>query len=194
MWAIGDSVAPPFIPVHIQSSHHGYRWTQIPCVKRVAVEAGKVIHEGYVGSGTLTCVEQLMIRVHTSDDRLIASSVCMALAAGDTDMEVLVTPEARDRLHPDDIWGQLGGFDDDGDLHETQSQRFAEELSVFWAHVTGPGEYLRQGIMEGLWRIEKGWTSVAITSDGVVSIRYSDGSESTLRPPEPHASSTNTRT
>ena len=103
--------------------------------------------------------------------------------------EVLVTPEARERLCASEIWFHLGGYSEDGDSYDTQQWDVERELDHFWADLVGPDEYFRSRLMEAMREVKGEWRLVTITFQGAVSIQFADGTSKTLRsaatqPPE----------
>lgn len=177
----------PFVPVWIRSGYDGYSWARLPMIDKVEVVVGKTLHQDWLWSGTLTCVDELRIAVHTSDGKVFASSVCMGInpEMGDKQSSedcVLVTSEAEERLSPSEIWYHFGGWSDDGDTYDTQLAQFEEDLDRFWANVVGPDEHLRRNILRILQAIHPKWERVTVSADGVVIIRHADGSEKTLQP------------
>ena len=97
--------------------------------------------------------------------------------------EVLVTPEAQERLASSDVWYHLGGWYDEGDTFDTQASQFAEELESFWALLIGPDEQLRRNIFRAVEYLSLDWTTLNVTNDGTVTIHLKDGSEKVLRAP-----------
>ncbi len=90
-----------FVPVGIQTRYNGYSWADLPGILKVEVQIGKELQSRAVWSGTLTCAESLEITVHTSDEKVFSSPVCMAPAPPPeeaptaADDHLLVTPEAQ---------------------------------------------------------------------------------------------------
>ena len=70
----------PFMPVNIRTCYDGYSWAMLPLVTRVEVSVGKELHQEWLWGGTLTCVDSLAIKVHTSDGHMFSSPVCLAVA------------------------------------------------------------------------------------------------------------------
>jgi hypothetical protein len=180
----------PFVPVDISSCYDGYSWAMLPTIGKVEVKAGKQLQNKYLWSGTLTCVEELSITVHTSDGKVFSSPVCMAKATqspkegpGWADEHILVTAQARDRLQPSEVWYHLGGWYEDGDTYDTQLSAFEEDLNSFWADLIGPDEQLRQSIIAPLNRIGFEWKATHVYPDGRVWIEHTDGTEKTIQPP-----------
>lgn len=179
----------PFVPVEISSGYDGYRWAKLPTIDKVEVEAGKKLHDGYVWSGTLVCVESLVVTAHTSDGRVFRSAVPMVIPPDDIREEghdyetvVCVTPNAREHLSDSEIWHHFDGWNDGGDSYETQEYQFSEDLDRFWDQLVGPDEHLRRRIVEQLSSLT-GWQSVAVHADGRMVIRLEDGTEKALVPP-----------
>ena len=180
----------PFIPVDILSFYDGYSWAGIPTIVKVEVKAGKQLQSENLWSGKLTCVDELIITVHTSDGKIFSSPVCMAKAPqvpqgepGWADEHIMVTAHAQELLQPSEIWHHLGGWYDEGDRYETQQASFEEELNIFWADLIGPDEQLRQNIIAPLYRIAPTWKATHIYPDGRVWIEHTDGTEKTIQPP-----------
>ncbi|MGD2111183.1 MAG: hypothetical protein PVI86_17535, partial [Phycisphaerae bacterium] len=180
----------PFIPLEIRKCYDGYSWAKLPIVTRIEVSVGKEIHQEWLWGGTLTCVDSLAIKAHTSDGRVFTSHVCLAVspepprgsAAWATD-HVLVTPAAQERLCASEVWYHLGGWSDEGDTYETQEFQFQEELEGFWMRFLGTDEQRRRQIVGALEGIQPRWDAVHISPDGKVRIRFADGSDKTLTPP-----------
>ena len=182
------SFETPFVPVDINSSYNGYSWAKLPTADEVAVIRKKVIHEDWLWSGTLVCVESITITARTSDGRTFRSGVCMAVLPPKgkhqwADASVYVTPEARQCLPSSEIWYHLGGWNGDGDTYDTQESSFSEDLDRFGAEVIGPDEYLRQNIVKALFDLPSKWKRVTITPDGAVDIQLKNGSHKRLQPP-----------
>lgn len=180
----------PFIPVSINSSYDGYSWAKLPTIGKVEVKAGKQLQSECLWSGRLTCVDELSITIHTSDDKIFSSPVCMAKepelpkeGPGWMDDYMLVTAQAQDRLHPSEIWHHLGGWYEDGDTYDTQECAFEKDLNSFWADLIGPDEHLRQSIVAPFYRIAPEWKAAHIYPDGRVWIEHADGTEKTIQPP-----------
>ncbi|MCC6681651.1 MAG: hypothetical protein IT445_12180 [Phycisphaeraceae bacterium] len=155
--------------------------------------AGKVLHEDWMWSGKLICVESLKITVHTEGGERFSSDVCMAVCPyedhdeGDRvfhEDELYVTMEARARLSDSEIWHHLGGFNDEGDSWDTQQYDFSHQLDDFWAHLMGPDEPLRQRLIEATSGMKDNWRSVTIHASGRVAIHFKDGTEKKLVPPQ----------
>jgi len=184
--------AEPFVPVEIRSHYDGYSWAKLPTIGKVELEVGKDLHSEWIWSGKLTCVESLTITVHTSDGKVFSSPVCMAKMPLTRDSEqrwandvVLVTPAAKEKLDPSEIWHHLGGWCDEGDTYDTQLTCFEEDLNRFWANLIGPDEQLRQSILATVDRIKPEWQSVTVFANGTVAIRHADGTYKTIEPPKP---------
>jgi len=172
----------PFVPVDLHQRYDGYSWAKLPTIGKVEVSVGETLHESYMWSGQLACVSSLTITAHASDGRVLSSPVCMARTPA-REEDVLVTPEAEQRVSPSEIWYHFGGWYDDGDTYDTQQFQFEEQLDHFWAQLAGPNEHLRRSILASLAGIQPEWKSVTISSDGTVTVRHADGSERTLEPP-----------
>jgi len=136
-------------------------------------------------------VESLQLTAHTSDGNVFRSAVPLAIRMlpkqegrrSWPNTEVLVTLKARE-LDSTDIWYHLGGWSEDGDTYDTQLADLEEQLRLFWANVVGPGEYMRQRLMDCLRDFELKWKQITIESNGKVWINYKDGSAKMLQPPE----------
>jgi len=177
----------PFVPVDIRSSYNGYSWANIPTVIDVKVSKKKTIHEDWLWSGTLVCVESISITVRTSDGRVFRSGVCMAVLPPKgkpqwADSSVYVTKEAQRRLCSSEVWYHLGGWNEDGDTYDTQECSFSADLDRFWADVVGPDEHLRQLIVEAAGNIQDEWKHIAVASNGTVTIQFKNGKKKTLKP------------
>lgn len=179
----------PFVPVDIGSQYDGYSWARLPTISNVRLKVGKVLLEDDIWSGRLVCVDQLAITVHTSDGRKWTSPVCMAVrpACGEQknrwwDEELLVTPQARDRLNTSDILYHLGGYSDDGDTWETQEYQFSEQLDHFWDRLVGPDESLRRHVFEMVGSLDN-WRQITLTPNGQMVIQLSNGKKRKLQPP-----------
>jgi len=180
----------PFVPVRIAGGYDGYSWAKLPVIQGVEVTAGRKLHDCWMWSGKLVCVDSITVTAHASDGRVWRSPVCMAVRQIQDDKsrswvedEVLVTPEAERRLAPRDIWYHLGGWCDEGDTYDTQEALFTEELDEFWARLVGPDEQLRRSIYRAVEYMSYKWKSVHIAADGTVTIDLKDGSEKALQPP-----------
>jgi len=147
----------PFIPVSISSSYDGYSWADLPTISKVEVAMGKELGRQGIWCETLVAVESLKITVHTSDKKVFASDVCMAVQIEPSkvrtwsDTSVYVTPESRSQLATTDIWYHLGGWSDEGDTWDTQVYNLEQEIEEFRATIIGPAEYLRSKIRESLY-------------------------------------------
>ena len=180
----------PFVPVTIGREDEGYSWAKLPTIDRVELQAGKVLREFWLGSGRIVCLDHIEITAHTSDGRSRHSPVCMAvrLAADEEKVpwgepDLLVTPQAQDRLEVSQIWHHLGGYCDDGDTYDTQLFAFGEELDRFWALLTGPDELLRRELMAAVAGVKPKWRTVTLSPDGTVRILFKRGKEKVVRPP-----------
>lgn len=181
-----------FIVVDIPSVYDGYRWARLPVVNRVETIAGKELTRQCLCCETLVAVDSIEITTHTSDGRIFRSNVPMTIREVPqeqgrhrwTAVDVLVTPSARKELTSTDIWYHLGGFSEDGDTYDTQLEAFEEELNLFWSTVVGPGEYMRQRLLDCIREFGIRWRQVTVESSGKVWISYQDGSAQMLQPPE----------
>ena len=182
----------PFVVVDISSIYDGYSWAKLPTVERIEVQAGKELARESLCCETLVAVEGLQITAHTSDGGVHSSAVAMATRTLPQEegrcrwvtIEVLVTPAAREELESTDIWYHLGGYSEDGDTYDTQLEAFHEQLNLFWATVLGPGEYMRQKLLDCIQDFNIEWRQISIESSGKVWISYRDGSAQMLQPPE----------
>jgi len=181
----------PFIPVSIRSEYDGYSWANLPKIGKVTIAAGKELHEACVWTGTLRCVETLVITAHASDGKVFSSPVCLAKAPppadanGWCDDEVLVTREAEERLSPSEIWYHFGGWSDEGDTYDTQLSSFEQELDRFWADLVGPDEQLRRSIMAALAVLKPAWKSVKVFASGKIRVQLKDRTTKVIQPPRP---------
>jgi hypothetical protein len=181
----------PFIVVDISSSYDGYSWARLPVVERVELHVGKELTRQYICCETLMAVESLEVTAHTSDGKVFHSAVPMAIRMPPakegrrswSTTEVLVTLQARD-LDSTDIWYHLGGWSEDGDTYDTQLEAFQEQLNLFWATVMGPGEYMRQRLLDCVRDFNIQWRHIGIESSGKVWITYKDGTANMFQPPE----------
>ncbi len=178
-----------FVPVDVGSQYDGYSWAKLPTVGKVRLKVGKVLLEDAIWSGRLVCVDELAITIHTSDGRKWTSPVCMAVrpATGKQkrrwwDEEVLVTPQARDRLTTSELIFHLGGYSDDGDTWETQEYQFSDQLDHFWDRLVGPDESLRRRVFEIIGGLDN-WRQITITPDGRMVIQLKNGKKRKLHPP-----------
>ena len=175
----------PFVPVEISPDYHGYSWAQLPKVERVEIHAGKEILTQFIWIERLTAVNDLRITAHTSDGKTFSCPVPMAVRepisreakSGLSDVEVLVTLAARDRLDTSDIWYHLGGFCEDSDTYETQLYHFEEQLDLFWAEIVGAAEYLRSRLMDCLRGISLEWQTILIDTNNTLTITRQDGQQ-----------------
>jgi len=179
----------PFVPVEIRSDFDGYAWARLPTITRVEITIGAQLYSDWIGGGRLTCVDRIVVTVHTSDGRIFSSPVCMAktAAADETttwpDEVTLVTPDAQERLSSAEIWHHLGGWSEDGDTYDTQEYEFSQALDGFWAELIGPDENIRRELVRDAEHIKPEWHSVTILCDGTVTIQYADGQSRAILPP-----------
>ncbi|HSV98656.1 MAG TPA: hypothetical protein VLI39_00680 [Sedimentisphaerales bacterium] len=160
-------------------------------MERAEAKAGKELARERMWWETLIAVESLQIVAHTSDGKVHSSAVPMAVRKprkatkrdSCSTTEVLVTLEAREQLDASDIWYHLGGYSEDGDTYSTQLADFEEQLNRFWATVVGPGEYMRQRLLDCIRDFDIKWKHISIESSGKVWITYQDGSAQMLQPP-----------
>lgn len=178
----------PFIPVEIRKCFDGYSWAGLPTIEKVEVTAGQEVFSTLMWSGSLTCVESLVITAHASNGRTFSSRVCMAISPKPLkeslswlDENVLVTREAMNRLCPSEVWYHLGGYCDEGDTYETQESSFSEELERFWKDVIGPDEHIRTALMDVLRGVDD-WRRVIVHPDGRVAIQFPDQPQKQLAP------------
>lgn len=182
----------PFVVVDISPIYDGYSWAALPTVERAEPKAGKELARERMWWETLIAVESLQIVAHTSDGRVHSSAVPMAVRMprkatkrdSCSTTEVLVTLEAREQLDASDVWYHLGGYSEDGDTYSTQLADFEEQLNLFWASILGPGEYMRQRLLDCIRDFDIKWKHISIESSGKVWITYKDGSVQMLQPPE----------
>jgi hypothetical protein len=180
----------PFVPVAISSSYDGYSWADLPTIGKVEVTIGKELGRQGIWQETLVAVESLKIAVHTSDKKVFASDVCMAVMEDAAKgrywsyTNVFVTAESRSQLATTDIWYHLGGWNDDGDTWDTQEYEVEQEIEQFWATIIGPAEYLRSKIRESLYGIVKDWKTIIYDDDETLTIRYKDGTEKVYKSPQ----------
>jgi hypothetical protein len=181
----------PFVIVDIRKEYDGYSWARLPLIEKVELKVGKMLHSGWLWTGTLTCVESLVITAHASDGRVFSSPVCMAMspqppqeaASEPYSGHPLVTPEAQDHLAPSEIWHHFGGWSDEGDTYDTQEAAFEQELDRFWADMVGPDEQLRRDILNTLAGIKPAWHWVQVFDSGKVHIHFQDRTAHTIQPP-----------
>jgi hypothetical protein len=182
----------PFVVVDISSIYDGYSWAGLPTVERVEVQAGKELAREYICCEALVAVESLQITAHTSDDKVFRSAVPIGIHTLPREegrrrwatVEVLVTLAAREELESTDIWYHVGGYSEDGDTYDTQLGNFEDQLNLFWATVLGPGEYMRQRLLDCIRDFNIEWRQITVESSGKVWITYKDGSAQMLQPPE----------
>ncbi|MFC1766581.1 hypothetical protein ACFL6U_31450 [Planctomycetota bacterium] len=173
----------PFVPVEISPDNDGYSWADLPTIEKVVIQTGSELLTQWIWSERLTAVESLQVTVHTSDGKVFSCAVPMVVRKpiprkgdrGWDSVEVLVTPAARDDLHPSDIWYHLGGFHEDSDTYDTQLYRFENELDLFWADLVGPGVYLRSRLLECLRNFNLEWQAISIDVNKILTITYPDG-------------------
>ena len=180
----------PFVPVTVWEAYQDYKWAQLPKIKDVRVCVGNELHEDWLWSGKLICVDSLTIQVDTTDGRTWESPVCMAIRPASTEMrrswvdtEVLVTLSARERPDPSDIWFHLGGYDINGDSYDTQASAFSRDLDAFWADMVGPDEHLRLAMIAAASDIPGKWQSARIDADGRMTIEFADGTQKVVEAP-----------
>jgi hypothetical protein len=180
----------PFVPVTISNSFDGYSWADLPKIGKVEVTLGKELGRRGIWSETLVAVESLRITVHTSDKKVFASEVCMAVLEETSRerrwscMNVYVTIKARSQLETTDIWYHLGGWNDEGDTWDTQVYEVEQELEEFWATIIGPAEYLQSKIRSCLYGIIKDWDTIMFEEDETLTILYKDGTEKVYKSPK----------
>jgi hypothetical protein len=188
--ALGKFEAKPFVPVTIDKNYKGYSWAQLPQVTKVEVKIGKKLLRRSILAGEIACFDKLSIAVYTSDDKVFASDVCMAIIEGPKrgtyrwcDSVVCVTKEARETLSSDNIWYHLGGFNVDGDCYETQQYSFEEDLDEFWNELVGPYETVRQQLIKELYPLYEKWQKVTVFKDSSLEILFKDGRIERVRLP-----------
>jgi len=180
----------PFVPVSISDSYDGYSWADLPTIGKVEVAMGKELGRQGIWCETLVAVESLKITVHTSDKKVFASDVCMAVQTEPSQVRtwsntsVYVTSESRSQLNTTDIWYHLGGWSDEGDTWDTQVYNLEQEIEEFWATIIGPAEYLRSKIRESLYGIVKDWKTIIYEDDETLTIRYKNGTEKVYKSPK----------
>jgi hypothetical protein len=187
----------PFVVVDIAPEYEEYSWAKLPTVDEVQLQVGKELNREYLWCETLVAVESLEITACTSDGKTFTSSVPMATRLGEQKAgighwigtDVLVTVEAREKLASTDIWYHLGGWSDEGDTYDTQLADLEEQLNLFWAAVIGPGEYLRQRLLDCIRDFDLQWRQISIESNGKVWISHKDGTAEMIQPPEISAQS-----
>jgi hypothetical protein len=184
------SFETPFVPVRISTEYDGYGWAKLPTIERVEVQLGKKLHESFVWSGMLICVETITITAYTSDGKVFSSPVCMAAlppesghAAWMNADRVYVTPKAQKQLGTGEIWFHLGGWYEDGDTYDTQEVGVQKDLAVFWADLVGPDESWRLQLMDATGGARDDWRTVTVSRGGSVSLVLADGSTKTIQPP-----------
>jgi hypothetical protein len=179
----------PFVPVSIRKEYDGYSWANLPAIRKVSLTVGKELHSACLWTGTLTCVESLVIAVEASDGKVFSAPVCMAKASppedadGWCDDEVLVTREAEERLSTAEIWYHFGGWCEDGDTYDTQEASFEQELDGFWADLVGPDEQLRRSIMAALAGLKPTWKCVKVFANGKMRVQLKDHTTKVIQPP-----------
>jgi hypothetical protein len=182
----------PFVVVDISPDYDGYSWARLPTIQQIDLKAGKEIRSQHLWCERLVVVESLQITARISDGRMFTSVVPMAIREHTRPegpntwitTDVLVTPAAREQLSLTDLWYHLGGFCEDGDTYDTQLADFEEQLDRFWAELIGPGEYLRQGLLECIRGFDLKWKHISIEFSGKVWITHEDGTAQMLQPPE----------
>ena len=180
----------PFVPVDIHPRYNGYKWADLGRITSVTVLPGQKRFDDWVGSHTLTCVDELRIEVTTDDGRRFSHEVPMAVRPVQTDSngqtvgeeELYVTPAARN-LRDQEVWYHTGGYSEDGDSWDTQLYEFGKELDAYWATLDGPDESLRRKLMEVAWSLPSGWQSVRMQADGTVELKLEDEAIRVLTPP-----------
>ena len=184
------TLAEPFVPVSIRSCYDGYSWAKLPTITRVELQTGAVLHSEWLWAGKLSCVDSLRLTVHTSDQSVFTSPVCLARAPeppadnpGWADDHMLVTPAAQEHLSTEGTWYHLGGWSEEGDTYETQLYAFERDLADFWANLIGPEERLRRSILDALSAVNHTWQFIKVFASGEVRIRMRDHSTKTLLPP-----------
>ena len=176
-----------FVPVTIKASYADYRWANLPTVDKVEVKAGKELGKGENWSGNWIAVKSLEITCHTSDGNIFTSKVCMAIVPPDRANsenwgdDVYLTTQAQKHIDVSNIWYHQGGYSDDGDTYDTQLGYFEKELDLFWSNILGPGQFLRQQILESLFGLEIDWQKIIVDVDKTVTVQMKDGSETVLK-------------
>ena len=179
-----------FVPVNINNEYFGYSWAKLPKVTKVEVETGKELLKQSIIAGEIACFDKLSITVHTSDDKIFSSDVCMAITKTPKrgkykwcDDIVCVTNEAGETLGSDNIWYHFGGFNAEGDSYETQQYEFEKDLDEFWNELIGPYETVRQQLIKELYPLYAKWQKVTIFEDKSLEILFKDGRKKRVRPP-----------
>jgi len=176
----------PLVPVKISANYEGYSWAKLPTVDKIEVKAGKELGKGSNYSGEWIAVKSLEITAHTSDAKVFASKVCMAIVPPDQtnnqnwEEDVYLTSESQEQIDAAEIWYHQGGFNDEGDTYDTQRIDFEKELELFWSNILGPGQYLRRQILESLYGLEIDWQKITIDADKTVTLQMKDGSKKVL--------------
>ena len=177
--ALGKFDNDPFVPVFMSPQCDGYSWAWLPMVNSVKVKTGEKLFHGWMGNGSVVLVDSITIEVSANDGKTFSSDVCMAIADEEF---VFATKEARDILYSSQVWHHLGGYYEDGDSYDSQSEDFGKQWDRFWADFDGPDEYLRQEIVKSLSSL-KDWGKIQITKDGNVYIENEDGTARVIEPP-----------
>ncbi len=189
--ALGTFVENPFVPVNINNEYFGYSWAKLPKVTKIEVETGKELLRQSISAGEIACFDKLSIAVHTSDDKIFSSEVCMAVTEAPKrgkyqwcEDVVCVTKDARDNLGSNNIWYHFGGFDVEGDGYDTQQYYFEKDLDEFWNKLIGPYETVRQQLIRKLYPLYNKWQKVTIFEDSSLEILFKDGKTEIVKPPK----------
>jgi len=191
--ALGKFKGKSFVPIAIDKGYMGYSWTKLPKVTKVEVsKSGEKLRHS-INCGEIACFDDLIITVHTSDDKKFSSNVDMAVVTEPPrgkyqwiDQLVCVTKEARNHLSSDNIWFHIGGFDLEGDSYDTQLYYFEKELDEFWNELVGPYESLRSELLSALsgnYGLYDKWQKITIAADNSLEILFKDGSKERVKPP-----------
>ena len=158
----------PFVPLEIHARFAGYSWCQaLPHVERIEIEVPeRVVKHTWIACGQLICVDRISCQAHLSDGTVLQSDVPVITDAKD-DYVLYVTRTARSVLDVEQAWSLLGGWDEEGDLYDTQEQRFRDEWDRFWTAVDGPDEVARAAILHVIDRhFPAGWQFITATRQG----------------------------
>ena len=190
---IGKFKDKPFVPITINNGYMGYSWTKLPKVTKVEVSKGGEKLRHSINCSEIACFDDLIITVHTSDDKKFSLNVDMAVVTEPPrgkyqwiDQLVCVTKEARKHLSSDNIWFHIGGFDLEGDSYDTQLYYFEKELDEFWNELVGPYESLRSELLSALsgnYGLYDKWQKITILQDNSLEILFKDGSKERVKPP-----------
>ncbi len=174
-----------FVPIDVHRRFAGYSWYQaLPHVERIDIDVPeRALHHTWIACGQLICVARIACQVRLSDGTVFRSDVPVMTDAED-DYKLYVTPTARSVLDVEQAWSLLGGFEDEGDLYQTQEERFGDEWDRFWAAVDGPDEAARTAIIDVIDRhLGVEWQFVTATRrDGKVFVQVDESRSRELLP------------